>query len=154
MVHPDLNNQSNISILQISKGDLWIADMTNSNLGLHMILPGHSTPVFIHLPQEKSLSIMEHGYHVCKAMHSCALTQPQSLSWGGWSHVFTDTNNKYYCIGAQPGWTERGVQSGLYKLKYGFCNTDWDALLNVLKCAKHKNCQSLDNSPAHQKILW
>jgi hypothetical protein len=111
--------------------------MTNQNLGLHMILPGQTTPVLIRLPREKSLPIMEHVCCVCEAMHSCALTQPHSLSLGGQSHVFTDTNNKYYCIGAQPGHAEKEIQSSLYKLKYGFCNTDCDALLHVLKCAEH-----------------
>ncbi len=70
-------------------------------------------------------------------MHSCALTQPHSLSWGERNHVFTDDNNKYYCIGAQPGQAERGVQSGLYKLKYGCGTSDWDAILNMLKCTEH-----------------
>jgi hypothetical protein len=31
-----------------------------------------------------------------------------------------ENGNKYCCVGAQPGRAERGVQSGLYRLKYGF----------------------------------
>jgi hypothetical protein len=48
----------NICVLQISNGDLWIADTTNPTLGLCLILPGNSSPVFILLPQDISLRIM------------------------------------------------------------------------------------------------
>jgi hypothetical protein len=40
----------------------------------------------------------------------------------GGTMFFTDHDNKYYSIGAQPGRAERGVQSGLYKMKHGFLN--------------------------------
>ena len=68
---------------------------------------------------------------------SCAQTQPQSLLRGKRNHVFTDLNNKYYFVGAQPGRAERGVQSGLYKMKHGFPNLHWDCIHKVLKCAEY-----------------
>jgi hypothetical protein len=70
-------------------------------------------------------------------MHSCAQTQPQSLSRGRRNHVFTNHDNKYYSIGAQPGREERRVQSGLYKMKHGFPNHHWDCIQKVLKCAEY-----------------
>jgi hypothetical protein len=48
-------------------------------------------------------------------------------------HVFVEANHKYCCIGSQPGRAERGVQSGLYRLKHGFSSTDWDAIHNTLR---------------------
>ncbi len=52
--------------------------------------------------------------------------------------MFTDDHPaRYYCVGAQPGRAEQGVQSGLYKLKYGFPCSDWDTLLNLLQRAKY-----------------
>jgi hypothetical protein len=47
------------------------------------------------------------------------------------NHVFTENSNKYCCIGAQPGRAERGVQSGLYRLKYGFPSKEWDSIHRV-----------------------
>ncbi len=70
-------------------------------------------------------------------MRSCAQTQPKSLSRGMWNHVFTDHDNKYYSIGAQPGRAEAGVQSGLYKMEHGFPNHHWDCIHKVLKCAEY-----------------
>ena len=71
-------------------------------------------------------------------MNSCARTQPQSLVRGSSKQVFTDGHPaRYYCVGAQPGRAERGVQSGLYKLKYGFPCSDWDTLLNLLQRAEY-----------------
>jgi hypothetical protein len=70
-------------------------------------LPGQSSPVFIRLPWSKSLGIMSNGKKICAAMHSCAQTQPKSLSRGRRNHVFTDHDNKYYSVGAQPGGTEK-----------------------------------------------
>ena len=42
--------------------------------------------------------------------------------------VFTEDGNQYCCIGAQPGRAERGVQSGLYRLKHRFPSEHWDSL--------------------------
>jgi hypothetical protein len=44
-----------------------------------------------------------------------------------------ENGNKYCCIGAQPGRAERGVQSSLYRLKYGFPSNEWDSIHRVLK---------------------
>jgi hypothetical protein len=106
-------------------------------MGLCLFLQGKSSPVFIHLPQNKSLSIISNGRSMCMAMHSCAQTQPQSLSRGSHNHIFTEDNNKYYCVGAQPGRAERGVHSGLYKMKYSFLSSEWDSIHKVLKCAEY-----------------
>ncbi len=103
----------NICMLQISNGDLWVANMTNPTLELGLIFPGNSSLVFIHFPWDNSLHILNSGTRLCKSMHSCARTQPQSLSRGTQNQVFTEDDNKYYCIGAQPGRAERGVQLGL-----------------------------------------
>ncbi len=51
----------------------------------------------------------------------------------GHKHVFTENGNKYCCIVAQPGRAERGVQSGLYSLKYRFPSKEWDSIHRVLK---------------------
>ncbi len=51
--------------------------------------------------------------------------------------MFTDHDNKYYSIGAQPGGAERGVQSGLHKLKHNFPNHHWDYTRKVLKRAEY-----------------
>ena len=103
-----------------------------------MCLPSVTSPVFIRLPRQKSLSILNDGSAVCQAMNSCARTQPQSLVRGFSKQVFTDGHlARYYCVGAQPGRAERGVQSGLYKLKYGFPCSDWDTLLNLLQRAEY-----------------
>jgi hypothetical protein len=53
------------------------------------------------------------------------------------NHVFMENGNKYCCIGVQPGRAERGVQSGLYRLKYGFPSKEWDSIHRVLKCAEY-----------------
>ncbi len=124
-------------MLKISNWDLWLADAGNPTIGLRLILQGKSSPVFIHLPWNKSLIILSNGRSMCTAMHSCAWTQPQSLSRGKHNYVFTEDNNKYYCVGLQPGRAKRGVQSGLYKLKYGFPSSDWDCVHKVLKRAEY-----------------
>ncbi len=80
---------------------------------------------------------MNNGQRICKAMWSCASTQHQSLARGTNNHVFTKNGNKYCCIGAQRGRTERGVQSGLYRLKYGFPSKEWDSIHRVLKHAEY-----------------
>jgi hypothetical protein len=68
---------------------------------------------------------MSNGKKICAAMRSCAQTQTKSLSRGTRNYVFTDHDNKYYSVGAQPGRAEKGVQSGLYKMKHGFLNHHW-----------------------------
>ena len=70
-------------------------------------------------------------------MQSCALTQHQSLAKGTNNHVFMENGNKYCCVGAQPGRAERGVQSGLYRLKYKFPSKEWDSIHRVLKRAEY-----------------
>ena len=70
-------------------------------------------------------------------MRTCALTQRQTLTRGKKNCAFAEDRNKYCCIGAQPGRAERGVQSGLYRLKYGLLSKEWDLLHKVLKCAEY-----------------
>ncbi len=94
-------------------------------------------PVFICLPRDESLGIMNNGQRICKAMQSCASTQCQSLARGTHNHVFMENGNKYFCIGAQPGRAERGVQYGLYRLKYGFSSKEWDSIHRVRKRAEY-----------------
>jgi hypothetical protein len=89
--------------------------------------------VFICLPRDESLGIMNNGQSICEAMHSCASTQHQSLAKGTNNHVFMENSNKYFCIGAKPGRAERGVKSGLYRLKYRFPSKEWDSIHRVLK---------------------
>jgi hypothetical protein len=48
-----------------------------------------------------------------------------------------ERGNKNCCIGAQAGRAERGVQSGLYRLKYGFPSKEWDSIHRVLKHAEY-----------------
>ena len=50
-----------VHYLRIHDGDLWVADTTNASTGLCFILPGESLPVFIHLPRDESLGIMNNG---------------------------------------------------------------------------------------------
>ncbi len=97
-----------IHYLWICEGDLWVADTVDASIGLCFIVLGNKSPVFIRLPREESLRIMNNGHTVCMAMRTCALTQHQSLSRGTKNHVFTEDGNKYCCIGAQPGRAERG----------------------------------------------
>ena len=132
-INTDTSSSTNVHLLRIRDGDLWIADTVNATLGLRFISPGEKTPVFIRLPRIDSLSIMNDGRRVCSAMRSCASTQRQSLVRGIKNHVFTEKNNKYCCVGAQPGRAERGVQSGLYRLKNGFRSNEWDSLHKLLK---------------------
>jgi hypothetical protein len=70
-------------------------------------------------------------------MRTCALTQRQPLSRGNLNCVFTEDGNKYCCIRAQPGRAERGVQSGLYRLKNGLPSKEWDLLHKVFKRAEY-----------------
>jgi hypothetical protein len=128
---------NSVHYLWIRDGDLWVADTANASIGLRFILPGESLPVFIRLLRDESLGIMNNGQKLCKAMQSCALTQRQSLARGTNNHVFMENGNEYCCIGAQPGRAERGVQSGLYRLKYGFPSKEWDSIHRVLKRAEY-----------------
>jgi hypothetical protein len=50
-----------IHYLRIRDGDLWAADTSNASIGLRFILPGESSPVFICLPRDESLIIMNNG---------------------------------------------------------------------------------------------
>jgi hypothetical protein len=80
---------------------------------------------------------MDNGNNICRAMKTCALTQRKSLARGTNNHVFMEVGNKYCCLGAQLGRAQRGVQSGLYRLKYGFPSVEWDVLHRLLKRAEH-----------------
>ncbi len=113
--------------LRIQDGDLWVADTINASLGLCFIWPGETSPVFIRLPRNESLVIMNDGRSICSAMRLCASTQRQPLARGTQNHVFTENGNKYCCVGAQPGKAKRGVLSGLYRLKNGFPSNEWDS---------------------------
>ncbi len=93
--------------------------------------------MFIRLPMDESLGIMNIGQQICKAMRLYASTQRQSLARGTNNHVFMENGNKYCCISAQPGRAERGVQSGLYRLKYGFPSKEWDSIHRDLKRAEY-----------------
>jgi hypothetical protein len=89
-VKEDLYTDEDIHVLQISNLDLWVTNTKNPSIGLRLILPGQSCPVFISLPWSKLLGILSNGKNTCVAMHSCAQTQPQSLSRGRRNHIFTD----------------------------------------------------------------
>jgi hypothetical protein len=133
-----IKSRYGIHYLRIREGDLWVCDTVNASIGLHCIAPGgDKSPVFIRLPREDSIKIMKNGCGLCNAMRTCALTQPQPMSRGNLNCVFTDDGNKYCCIGAQPGRAERGVQSGLYRLKNGLPSKEWDLLHKVLKRAEY-----------------
>ena len=56
-IQPD-SSHSDLHFLRIRDGDLWVADTINATLGLRYILPGDTTPVFIQLPRNESLGIM------------------------------------------------------------------------------------------------
>ena len=66
---------SGIYCLCICDGDLWVADTINASLGLRFIWPGETSPVFIRLPRNESLGIMNDGRSICSAMRSCMSTQ-------------------------------------------------------------------------------
>jgi hypothetical protein len=80
---------------------------------------------------------MNNGRRICKAKQSCASTQRQSLARGTNNHIFTENGNKYCCSGVQAGRVERGVQSGLYRLKYKFPCKEWNYIPRVLKRAEY-----------------
>ena len=91
------------------------------------------SPVFICLSRNSALAILNNGQSICQAMSMCAMTQRQSLSRGKGTRVFTEGSNKYCCIGSQPGRAEQGVQSGIYRMKYGFPCKDWNTMHKLLK---------------------
>ncbi len=61
--------------LCIRDGDLWFADAINASLSLCFIWPGETSPVFIRLPRNESLGIMNDGKSICSAIRSYASTQ-------------------------------------------------------------------------------
>ena len=133
-----LTSKYGIHYLRVRDGDLWVCDTVNASIGLRYRVPGGDrSPVFIRPPRENSIKIMKNGRGLCNAMRTCALTQPQPLSRGSLNCVFTEDGNKYCCIGAQPRRAQRGVQSGLYRLKNGFPSKEWDLLHKVLKRAEY-----------------
>ena len=126
-----------IFCLKIRDGDLWVSDTKNSSLGLRYVPKNYSFPTFIRLPRKESLQISTNGQEVCNAMRLCALSQKRSLTRGIQRKVYSDSANKYCCIGAQPGRNVKGVLSGLYKIKKEFTCKEWDILQNTLKRAEH-----------------
>ena len=136
-IQPDITRSEDVQVLRIRNGDLWVADTGNATLGLRFTSPSDKMPTFIRLPRNDSLGIMNHGRSVCRAIRTCASTQRQSLARGKGNHVFTENNSKYCCVGAQPGRAQKGVLSGLYRLKHGFESKDWDTLHKLLKRAEY-----------------
>jgi len=122
--------------LQICNGDLWVADTVNPTIGLQYSHDDGS-PIFVHLPREDSLNIMRDSTQLCSAIRSCTKNQRTTLSRGIQNHVFVENNHKYSCVGSQPGRAERGVKSGLYRLKNGFQSKEWDVIHNVLRRAEY-----------------
>jgi hypothetical protein len=149
------SSNSNVKFLCIHDDDLWVADMINATLGLHFISPGETTPVFIRLPRNESLGIMNDGQNICSAMRSWALTQQQSLARATHNHVFTENSNKYCCVSAQLGIAERGVLSGLYRLKNGFPSKEWDSLHKLLKRGEYAFDRYMDTDVIkHISCAW
>jgi hypothetical protein len=128
---------SGVYCLHIHDGDLWVADRINASLGLRFIWPGETLPIFIGLPRNESLGIMNDGRSICSAIRSCASTQQQLLARGTQNHVFMENGNKYCCVGAHPGRAKRGVLSGLYRLKNGIPSNKWDSIHKLLKCTEY-----------------
>jgi hypothetical protein len=56
-IQPNLSCRG-IYCLRIRDGDLWVADTINASLSLRFIWPGETLPVFIRLPRNESLGIM------------------------------------------------------------------------------------------------
>ncbi len=80
---------------------------------------------------------MRESRQLCSAVHSCAKNQHTTLSRGTKNHVFVEDNHKYCCISSQPCRAERGVKSGLYRLKNGFQSKEWDVIHNVLRRSEY-----------------
>jgi hypothetical protein len=68
--------------LQVSNGNLWVADTLNPKMGFQRTHPGHDSAVCICLPRVESLNIMGDSRHLCMVVQSCAKSQPTSLSRG------------------------------------------------------------------------
>jgi hypothetical protein len=59
-IQPDII-RSDVQVLRIRNGDLWTADTGNATLGLRFTSPSDKMPVFIRLPRNESLGIMNDG---------------------------------------------------------------------------------------------
>jgi hypothetical protein len=81
--------------------------------------------------------------NMCGYVFMCSNTAKISIK-GYVEPRFTDHDNKYYFISAQPGRAEKGVQSGLYKIKRSFPNHHWDCIHKVLKRAEYAFGISMD----------
>jgi hypothetical protein len=66
---------SDLQVLHLRNGDLWIADTGNATLGLCFTFPSDKMPVFIQLPRNESQGIMNDGRKVCSATRSYSLTR-------------------------------------------------------------------------------
>ena len=133
-----LKSKYGIHYLRVLNGDLWKCDTVNASIGLcYRVKGGDNSPVFIRLPRQESINIMKDGRSLCSAMRTVASTQCRTSTRGNLNCVFTEDGNKYCCIGAQPGRAQKGVQSGLYRLKNGLPTKDWDLLHKVLKRAEY-----------------
>ncbi len=98
---------------------------------------GDNSPVFIRLPREESINIMKKRSKLMQCYEDMCFDSAPNVDKGKKNCVFTEYRNKYCCIGVQPGRAERGVQSGLYRLKHGLLSKEWDLLHKVLKCAEY-----------------
>ena len=107
-----LPTEKDMYCLSIRNDDLWVADTSNASLGLRHVSNGNTFPTFIRLPRNESLRLMCNGRELCNAMKQCALSQQQSLTRGVKRHVFSNSGNKYCCVGVQPGRNARGVLQG------------------------------------------
>ncbi len=90
-IEPDIL-RSDVQVLRIRNGDLWVADTGNAALGLRFTSPIDKRPIFVRLPRNNSLGILNDGRSVCSAMRSCTSTQRQSLVRGNQNHVFIEKN--------------------------------------------------------------
>ncbi len=76
-------------------------------------------------------------------MHSCAQTQPQSLSRGRWNHIFTDHDNKYYSFGAQLGRAKK-ESNQVY--------TKWNTVFQTITGIAYTKYQNVQNM--HSPCSW
>ena len=129
--------REDIYCLRIRDGDLWVADTSNSSLGLRHVWKHDTFSTFIRLPRRESLQILNDSRELCKAMRLCALTQRQSLTRGKQRRVYSSSKHKYCCVGIQPGRNVRGVISGHYRIQQGFPSKQWDIFHNTLNQAEH-----------------
>ena len=73
---------------------------------------------------------------LCNAMRCCMKSQSKTLQRGSKRKVFIEDDGGYSCIGAQPGRSQSGVQSGFCKLQKGFTDANWDIILKALKAGE------------------